>query len=838
MAQRQFRLDDTSVWNDRWGEGTDGAVTYSSNQNDPTQATPCSGTISTTTLTVGSSTGFADGNLILIYQSREGGDGAGNWELNKITSGTSGTSWTLTYPLTHNYSSTAQVILLKQYSSFTINSGVTLYTQGWNGSTGGVTAILCNGTTSIPGSISAQGAGYSLGTCAGQNIGRAGEGNTGASPGQGQTSANGSGGGGGGYATDSGHVEGGNGGGGSNATLGTNGNSRNTGVGGSVGNTSGNATNTIITMGGGGGSGGRGWNDSQPAENGGNGGGIVIIISRIVNIGGSLLTYGNNGNSSSSRAAGGAGAGGSVLIKGQVVTYNIGATGGTGGVCTGSFGGSGGNGGSGNVVIEYSVSASGSSSPAATTTFNGLLSDPNPNYVKFDIKATTRQDMNVLSNIRKNNNTQNNSAKANLIKYRGIMDSYVIANFARSHYEKKYDYRVYDTTGTAYITTWSAEVITEPSFRQVINGGPGELVVRLKRDFDNFGEGEDITLYNRVELWCADRDNKNGVMIYAGFISGYRPVLDGQKEYVEITLLHDITQFSQIIYRAADGSTTISEASKDPSQIFRDVLDRYAADGGRITYTSSSIDNTNTTVTYDFSAYSIKDAVDKAIELSPDNWYWRVDPDNVFHLHTSNFAAADHTFYIGKHINYMETWRRGEDIVNRVYFVGGGSPSLYRVYSNNGSISSYGIHATTYVDQRVELSGTADYIANRILNEKKDPEIRTTLTIVDNNGLDAAKGYDIESVKVGQTLRIFGLKAGSKTVSLWDIMQWDVDVWDQTIAAAATDILQIQSVSYEPNKIQIEASSRLPIISKRIEDVNRNLVQSQTDDTPSSPTVG
>src|SRR5574343_81461 len=233
MAQRQFRLDDTSVWNDRYGDGSDGAVTYSSNQNDPTQTTTCTGTLASTTLTVGSSAGFQDGNLVLIYQSRNGGDGAGNWELNKIVSGTSGTTWTLFSALTHNYNTTAQVILLKQYSSFTINSGVTLYTQGWNGSTGGVTAILCNGTTTITGSISAQGAGYRAGSGGVSNNGQTGEGTNGGS--FESTSANGSGAGGGGYATDSGHVEGGNGGGGGNATAGAGGNARNTGAGGAAG---------------------------------------------------------------------------------------------------------------------------------------------------------------------------------------------------------------------------------------------------------------------------------------------------------------------------------------------------------------------------------------------------------------------------------------------------------------------------------------------------------------------------------------------------------------------------------------------------------------------------
>jgi hypothetical protein len=189
----------------------------------------------------------------------------------------------------------------------------------------------------------------------------------------------------------------------------------------------------------------------------------------------------------------------------------------------------------------------------------------------------------------------------------------------------------------------------------------------------------------------------------------------------------------------------------------------------------------------------------------------------------------------------METWRRIEDVVNRVYFTGFTTASgtgLFRVYSNSGSISSYGLHAIHKVDQRVTNTATADTMANRILTAKSTPEIRTAIEILDSNGENQYRGYDIESITPGDTMKIGNIRGAVRTYTRWDSFSWDVDVWDQTLATSAADVIQILSFDYTPDKIRIEASSRLPEISKRIEDIDRNLNASQTVDNPTTPTVG
>lgn len=398
---------------------------------------------------------------------------------------------------------------------------------------------------------------------------------------------------------------------------------------------------------------------------------------------------------------------------------------------------------------------------------------------------------------------------------------------------KNFIYRVFTNLG-AYITTWTKEIISEPTFQMVINGGAGEVQIILARDFDSFGEDVDVKLNNRVEVWVSDKEAPSGRLLYCGYISGYKPVIDGVDEHVEITLFTYITEFQRMILRDSSGNTTLTYNSYDPSDILKDVIDKYRAAGGYISYSPTSIAQTNTLVSYTFNTNTIKECLDKIIELCPVGWYWRVDPTNVICLAPYN-VFADHSFALGLEVETLETFRRVEDLVNRVLFVGGGSPALFRKYENNGSQASYGLYEKKIVDQRVTVAGTAQTIATREIDSKKDPEIRSSFTIVDSNG-PTSKGYDIETIKVGQSLRVRNLRASTQTAILWDVAMWDTDVWDQTLATSAADVIQILSIAYEPDSVKLEASSRLPQIAKRIEDIQRNLEVTQMVENPTAPT--
>lgn len=398
--------------------------------------------------------------------------------------------------------------------------------------------------------------------------------------------------------------------------------------------------------------------------------------------------------------------------------------------------------------------------------------------------------------------------------------------------QKSFLYKVFDSG--IPVATWSKEVLSEPAFKSVINSGDGELSIHLARSFDDFGEDADVKLNNTVQLWIFDTDSPNGRMIFKGYISGYRPIIREAMEYVEVTVFSSASELTRFLLRDALGNTQIAYNSYDPANILKDAIDKYRAQGGTLNYTADSVVLTNTVVSYTFNTNTLKECLDKIIELCPVGWYYRIAPDGIIYLQPRNIVA-NHKFIIGKHVENLETYRRVEDLVNSVVFTGGGDPPLYKRYQNTSSQGTYGLYEKKIVDERVTVTATAEVISNRLLDDKKDPEIRSIFTIVDNNGPSSMLGYDIESVQVGQTLSVLNLATSGLSATLWDLSTWDVDVWDQILALSASDPIQILSIQYNFDSIIIEASSRLPQVAKRIEDINRNLENLQTVNNPAMP---
>jgi large repetitive protein len=366
MSQRQFRSDDTAKWIFGFGSGKDGAYNSAGNATFTVANASCAGTGGTTSLTLGAASTFANGDLVLIHQSR--GTGVGNWELNRIIAGAGTTSITLFQNLINTYidsgASQAQIVELKEYSSFTQNNGHTLSAPAWDGNVGGIIAFLCNKTVTIDGVLSASGKGYAgpsnfSGTA---YLGYSGEGTAGGTVQS--IYPNGNGGGAGTVTYTSGA-----GGGGGHANAGQMGQYRSGMSLGYGGDAVGNAGLTNLNFGGGGGEA----VNNVAASGGGNGGGIILIITRYITINpttGYILSSGLNGNTlpggDSDKGSGG-GAAGSVLIK--CITASLGTDRAicSGGVGVGSYA-KGGDGSVGRLHLDYLLSKSGTTTPTLDVT--------------------------------------------------------------------------------------------------------------------------------------------------------------------------------------------------------------------------------------------------------------------------------------------------------------------------------------------------------------------------------------------------------------------------------------------------------------------------------------
>lgn len=407
--------------------------------------------------------------------------------------------------------------------------------------------------------------------------------------------------------------------------------------------------------------------------------------------------------------------------------------------------------------------------------------------------------------------------------------------------EAFFDVDLWDNKEERLVGVWSKEVISEPRFRSVINGGSSQMNVKLARNFTSYGEGKDIVHGYKVDVWCYDVDEPNGIKIFSGFIAEYAPVYNQGEQYLEVVLFPYDVQLGTKILEDSNGYTARQYLSEDPSDILRDVINQYRDNkGGRLVYSDSTVDSTGTVVSYTFNAVTIKEALDKIIQLAPEGWYYRIDPDGYIHFHQRNeLTGADHRVSVGEHITRIRPSQDITKLANAVYFVGGtpaGSSQIYVKKQDNSSISLYGEWEHKQVDLRVTVDDTAERVAGNILEDRSHPALVFDVDIVDNNDPGGLGGYDIESIRPGDTIQIKGLYNEEMGVTTWDGALFDVDYWDAQREYTLTLPQVITSVEYSPGSARIEATYRLPDVSKRIEDINRNLEAMQFAEIPIIPT--
>lgn len=402
---------------------------------------------------------------------------------------------------------------------------------------------------------------------------------------------------------------------------------------------------------------------------------------------------------------------------------------------------------------------------------------------------------------------------------------------------KRYNYKIYSKEGH-YVTTWN-DVINDPEFTTVINGGFVEMQIRLARQTQSFGEDVDVKFGNEVQLWCFDTDATSGVKVFSGYISRYDPQNDGPEDTVIVYVLGYHTQLKNFMYENAQGNTQITHNSQDPGEIAETILDSMAVLGCPVDWTETSLQKTGSVVSYTFNANNGQEAMDKMLELTPAGWYWYVDADKNFNLHPKAGNAL-HTFTIGKEVFYMQPQKRIENVVNRIYFFGGipdgQTEPLYSRYERPASIQNYGLRSIKKTDQRITVQATMDTVAGNILDGLQDLEIRTTIRVKDNN-YDSDNGYNIESIRIGDTCQIRNYQ-DLQVSSKWDVDFWDVGNWDFNIRNITETIMQIVEIRYRPDYVELVISSKIPDVSKRIEDINRNLIETITNDAPVSPALG
>jgi len=320
---------------------------------------------------------------------------------------------------------------------------------------------------------------------------------------------------------------------------------------------------------------------------------------------------------------------------------------------------------------------------------------------------------------------------------------------------------------------------TFDGFSKEINSGLGECLITLGEKFDY--SGNEIELNNTVDIFVSDNDTSldGSMKIYSGYISLIEPMVDGANESILIHVLGHYTKLSTDILKNADQvvlysdttdglTTTASGTEADISLILRAIITRYIAEtsDSKLYSTAVSIPIIGQTALYSISMKTYRDAFDSVCSMLPEGYFWYVDENGLMTIKSKSVTTV-HNFELGKHCKSVKIQKSLEKIRNFLLVWNGetGASSVFNHYQDDVSIYKYGRRAETLIDYGIDDDTSADKIGAKFLAENKDPSVKLTCEIIDNN-YDSINGYDIESIQPGDTCTFYNFDS-----SLSDILQ-------------------------------------------------------------------
>lgn len=328
------------------------------------------------------------------------------------------------------------------------------------------------------------------------------------------------------------------------------------------------------------------------------------------------------------------------------------------------------------------------------------------------------------------------------------------------------------TSSGEFINTWTDA--TFEAFQKEINGGPGECVIRLGKEFD-YGE-RDLKEGNEVEIRISDKDTVADItegtksrIIYRGYMSMIEREANGNGEGITVHLLGYYTLLALDFLKNGAQTTLYTDVAAglavaapsnnaDIGLVMRAIIDRYRAETSnpRISYDSADIPDTGTVGSYSFERMTYREAMDKAKEMSPIGNFYYVDERGLVKFGAKP-STPTHKFIFGRHFAKINLQRSIEKIRNFLLLWNGetGAGVVYKHYQDDESIALYGRRAHATNDYGIDNVAAADLIGDKFINESKDPEAKVICEILDNNG-DDDMGYDIESIQPGDTCSFYG----------------------------------------------------------------------------------
>jgi hypothetical protein len=278
----------------------------------------------------------------------------------------------------------------------------------------------------------------------------------------------------------------------------------------------------------------------------------------------------------------------------------------------------------------------------------------------------------------------------------------------------------------------------------------------LPGKFDDYGLGSLIGLDGyQLRVVAYDNESPTGTTIFKGDSIIIDTQLDSD-ESVTVTAAGIIERLKNTPLINASGSYEVTYTAVALETIFKDIIYNYNALNPQnlLSFTASSIGATTKVATMKFNNANCLDALSEVFNNTLSTWVWFIDVDSVVYLKALS-TTPDHYFFAGKDVKSISRSFDKTKMKNNILFWNGqaGGSSLARRYFNSASIDTYGLHTDQRRDGRFTASATMDLYGTRDVTLNKLPNDQITFDVVDSAG----GGYDIESIKVGDVVKILNV---------------------------------------------------------------------------------
>lgn len=279
-----------------------------------------------------------------------------------------------------------------------------------------------------------------------------------------------------------------------------------------------------------------------------------------------------------------------------------------------------------------------------------------------------------------------------------ILEGVAEAPSPKTYFQKKFYINIFNKDEHLNaIEVFKKLVLTYPKYTWKINSIPSDYNFRIGAKIDDFSEGDNIDIKKGVQVIVRDKESEKFVL-YEGFISEYEKVYERGKEFVNISCLHWGAELSKYVLEDSTDNTEIEYTSTEISDVIKDIIDKYRIlnPATKIRYTGTSIDSTGIVITVKMSCVFVMEALLTVLKTAPEGWYWRLDPDGVFHFHNFNKTVAEHTLTLGKQIENISSKTTMLNMNNKTYFIGGNKPLRDIVWTTDIAFPNYGTVEITF----------------------------------------------------------------------------------------------------------------------------------------------